>query len=582
MLAAVFALLSFSHAVAQDKNDAQAKAAAELLPESTIAFAELKNVDQIVGMILEHPLRAKVESLDEVKQAFASDEYKQFRFGLSLIEGNLGKPWREALAELTSGGVYVAFDPATEGAVVLIRAENEQAPQKAIDVFLTMARADARGKDKPDPIKSTEYRGLKAYGVEEAKFARLGNWLMITNKGDLAKSIADAHLDGAAQSLAANTRFQQALAARPAEPQVWGFLDINTIRESGEAEAFYREQTDNPGVELLVGGIVSTMRETPFATFTTWLQPNRLEVAVAAPHDPAWVPEQRDFYFGPEGKGRAPKPLQLDNTLFTLTTYRNVGEMWLRAGDLFDEGVNDEIAKAEAQLSTLFSGKDVGEDILGALQPEMQLIVTEQDFTGVMPQPAIKLPSFAVIARLKDPEKMRPELRRTFQSLIGFLNVVGAMQGQPQLDLDQEKDGEKLIVSSKYAAEDDEKESTAARINFNFSPTVAFNKDVFVLSSTTELASRIADRADESQELSDDNTLAQANISALRSVLAANREHLIAQNMLEDGNSREEAEEQIAVLMQILRVFDNATLRLTPADESLRLSVEVRLRDDLD
>ncbi len=52
--------------------------------------------------------------------------------------------------------------------------------------------------------------------------------------------------------------------------------------------------------------------------------------------------------------------------------------MWLRAGDLFDEGMNEKLAQADSQLATLFSGKDFGEDILSAFAPQVQFLATRR------------------------------------------------------------------------------------------------------------------------------------------------------------------------------------------------------------
>ena len=134
-------------------------------------------------------------------------------------------------------------------------------------------------------------------------------------------------------------------------------------------------------------------------------------------------------------------------------------------------------------------------------------------------------------------------------------------------------------VSSQYAAEDDEKESTNARINFNFSPSIVFHNDVFVVSSTTTLANEIAERSNADLSDSADNTLAHANIGAIGKALEANKEHLIAQNMLEDGNTREEAEAQIGVILSLLQIVDDVTVRLSPVEKAMRLSLQVRLSE---
>ncbi len=124
--------------------------------------------------------------------------------------------------------------------------------------------------------------------------------------------------------------------------------------------------------------------------------------------------------------------------------------MWQRAGDLLSEQNNEELAKADSSLTTLFAGKDFGEDILGAFRPEVQVVVARQEFAQDQPIPAIKLPAFGLVAEMKDAAKMQPELRRIFQSLVGFLNILGAMNGQPQLELDMEKNAAAQFVTSSY------------------------------------------------------------------------------------------------------------------------------------
>ena len=80
--------------------------------------------------------------------------------------------------------------------------------------------------------------------------------------------------------------------------------------------------------------------------------------------------------------------------------------MWRGRGDLFNEQMNEELAKADSGLTTLFGGKDFGEDILGAFRPETQVVVARQHFAKGQPTPDIQLPAFGLVAEMKDPEKM--------------------------------------------------------------------------------------------------------------------------------------------------------------------------------
>jgi hypothetical protein len=61
----------------------------------------------------------------------------------------------------------------------------------------------------------------------------------------------------------------------------------------------------------------------------------------------------------------------------------------------------------------------------------------------------------------------------------------------------------------------------------------------------------------------------------LRSILHDNREQLIAQNMLEKGHSREEAEKEIGGLLMLLSWLGDARLRLAREEGALRAELSV-------
>ena len=404
---------------------AEDRSAAELLPESTVLYAEMTNPAALIETIFDHPLRETIENLEPYKQATQSQQYRNFLTGRKFVEIQLGMEWREAVETLTAGGIYVGVDAKTQGVAALIRAKDEESLAMFRDKLLELTKLG----ENPDRIKEGEYRGIKAYQVGDGKFAVVDEWLLATNKPDLGMAILDRLIDGEGTSLADNERFRQANKSKGAAPTAWAYVDVATIRDAGVAKDVFEGQSPNPGVELILGGVLSSLKQTPYGTVELNISQQALTLEAAMPHNAEWIPEEREFFFGPGGEGRSVALPEVPNTLFTLSTYRDVSEMWLRAGDLFDEKVNDGFAEADANLTTLFAGKDFGEDILGSLTPQMGFIATRQDFTDVLPAPAIKLPSFALVLNLREPETMTRELRRTFQSMVGFFNVLGAMEG---------------------------------------------------------------------------------------------------------------------------------------------------------
>lgn len=547
---------------------------AKLFPPSTVAYAELSNPVELISTVFDHPLREKIESLPPYKMAIQTPPYRQFLRGRTTVEEQLNMPWREALETLLANRVSFALDATTQGAAVVIHGRDAESMKLFHKKLLEFAKLGPNS----DNIKEGEYRGIQAYQIQGTHVAVYEDRLLVTNKPELGKQVVDRLMDGGA-SLADNSRFQAALVSREPATAGWGFVDVQFLRQANVANAVFEHQIDNPVGELLVGGIQSTLQETPFATASLTASTRQWGLRLGMPYQADWIPEEREYFFGPAGFGRGPSLPRPPETLFTLSTYRNFSEMWLRAGDLFGAEINDGFAQADANLTTLFAGRDFGEDILGSFKSEVGFIAARQDFADVLPRPTIKLPSFAAVFEMKEPETMTRELRRIFQSLIGFLNIVGAMNGQKQLEMDIEKisDSAELITAS-YVPEEDDRESTDAHIVYNFSPSVGFATERFVVSSSKTLARQLTMAKQPTPVTIEDNTKAALNAHVLRDVLADNREQLIAQNMLEDGNSREEAEAIIDLLLQVVAYFQDASVRLGATGDNLEVELKIQVQ----
>ncbi|MEL6110154.1 MAG: hypothetical protein AAFU85_29425, partial [Planctomycetota bacterium] len=479
---------------------------AELFPPSTVLYAELANAGELAETVYEHPLRARIEAMPAYQQFTESAQFRQIEQGRTMAEGMIGMPIRQAVETFLAQGASVGFDAQSESFAAIIRGKDAKTMRDLRDKALALVALSNDGA----AVTKVEYRGVEAHRADQFRLAVHEDRMLLTNSSDLGKAVIDRMLDGG-ESLADSSGFQEAKATMDSGATLWAYADVETIRGSGVAPQVYEESIDNPVVEALLGGIQSNLQQTRYATATVVTDKQHVSIELSTPHQAEWIPEEREYYFGAEGKGRAPAIETPEGTLFTLSTYRDLSEMWLRSGDLFGPETNDQFAQADAGLTTIFAGRDFGEEILGSLSPEIAFIATRQDFTGRNPIPALKLPSFAIIAELREPEKMRRELRRTFQSTVGFFNVVGAMNGLNQLELDIEKlDGGAEVVTASYVAEDGEEEATDAPVQFNFSPCVGFSGNRFVLASEIDLAKTLT-LAKKAEQGSADNTWSSLN-----------------------------------------------------------------------
>jgi hypothetical protein len=326
--------------------------------------------------------------------------------------------------------------------------------------------------------------------------------------------------------------------------------------------------------------VLSTLGQTPYATAALYAEPDRLRLALRTPHDPAWTSPARQFYFGPGTTGAAPAPLRPAETLLSLTTYRDLAALWGAASELFTEEVAAQFDQAEGQFSTLFAGLDFSEQVLGALGPHVQLVAKRQTFVAGSPrEPQLKLPAFALVFELKDAAGVEQQLRVSFQSLIGFTNIVGAQAGQPALDLTSREHGGGRILSTRYLI-DEANPKNRGLINYNFSPSLAFVSGRMIVSSTAELAAELIDAAGQPQAGAGPdgaNTVLTLSGTVLRGVLADNRGQLIAQNVLQKGHDQAQAEREIDGLLGLLAWLQGAEVRLARDGQALQLEASLHV-----
>ena len=564
-------------APAHAQSTAAPRQADALLPPTGVVYLYVPQLGQVIENALHHPLSAKIQELPDVAKALRGPEVGFVKVAIQALEDDLGQPVLEALKTITSEGAHVCLDAESPGGVAaLLRSPDEQSLKKVMDAVLQRFRETPRSP--ADFVKRVSYRDLDAYRIGDVRLVQLGPWLLVANHSDLGKSIIDRFLDGG-DSLRDNSRFRDAAKERPDHLTAWAFVDVDRIRSSGVAEELFQGKTDNPGAELLVGGLMSHLQHTPWASASVETSASQLRVTVSSPHDPAWMDASRQFYFGENSQGQAPPLLEPEGAILAVSAYRDIGDMWLRAGDLFDQNVSDQLAQADNTFTTLFSGKDFGEDVLGALGSPLQLVVARQSFDGVTPRPAIKLPEFAMRFELLEGPKVYDDFRRTLQSLLGFLNVSGAQNGNPQLDFETQRANGSQILRSYYIPEPDQQDSTDAPIVFNFSPTAWFAEGRMTLSSTERLAKRLPAPSQVQPAKSAANTRLRLFAGPLRQALEDNLSQLAAQNMIEKGVSREEAETELRTLLQVISWFADVEANLGVASRRLNLEASVRLAE---
>ena len=131
----LFLALASTAVIADDRK------AADLLPESTVIYAELAEPSELLATLLEHPLRSRILELKPVRDAMEQKPYLDFKAGVAAVESQMGLPWHKIIRQVAGGGLALAVDAKTQGTALLAQAVDESSQSKLIEVLHRLAEA---------------------------------------------------------------------------------------------------------------------------------------------------------------------------------------------------------------------------------------------------------------------------------------------------------------------------------------------------------------------------------------------------------------------------------------------------------
>jgi chemotaxis protein histidine kinase CheA len=582
---------------------------AAFFSDETLLYAEVPAPEAVVQKLLQHPTVATALELDAVKPNLRSPEFLAFKTGLTLVEASLGGTWPELVADLGGAGIAAAVLPGENRFVVIMQARDEARLKKAAESLLNLIALQARneGRDQPWRIES---RGAAKIAIFDGfAMVRSGvQMVLATRIEDAEAAIKRLEQPAANNSLASTPAFQaarQKLHREHSTADAFLWANLESIRAAGLAPALDQSVSDNPVAELLLGGWLVALGSNPSASVVLQLDDSHLRVEALTDYRSEMAAGPRDYWFGEAGTGQAPQWIAPNavagSTAMQLTSYRDLGQWWLNKEALFTDAMIANLVQADSQLSTVFGGLDFGGEVLGAFEPGVQILVSSRPGSNLDPaaEPAagsLQIPGFAIIGQLREPRQTTRRFKVAFQSLMGFVNLGLAQSGLPQYDVDTRTTPQGCECVSRIWIEDD---SDVQSPVYSFSPSLLITDGRMVLgsdaawvqalantpqavsetpaveaASVPKTAAQGAAQGTSNTETSTAtvlNTHLDLDWQIIVQLLKLNRETLVAQNMIENGNSRLDAGRDIDNLLQALELISRFDFRLETTGNQMRM-----------
>ena len=554
--------------------------AAQWVPQDAVLCLQLSRPKALLDLFTGKEMTAAVKALPFYQQQSSSPKFNEFVNVIKFLETSLETDWRTALTRLTGGGITLAVCPG-DTVIGIVDADDAQILEKLHEILLNIVRSEAEKQGRADKVISKEYAGVTAWTFDgKEAHAIIGKRLIFANRAESLKSVLDLRSPSGGKSLATSTTFQAARQAAGSQSAAAVFVDLKPLLGIPKIAQALESQRTNPLAALVFAGITESFRNSSWLALALNVEGKTLTVQASTDGQISGPKNPAAFALPPNAGDGAWPTLSVPRRIAALSLYRDLHGFYAAKDDLFPERTSGLIF-FENMMGIFFTGRDLTSEVLAETEPDVRVVVAEQQYDPAVGTPQVKLPAFAVILRLRNPEQFGKVVEEAWQKAVGLVNFTRGQQALPGLIIDRPAHGQ-TKYSVAYFSTADAADKTKLEQRFNFRPALAMPGKYVILSSTDGLACDLIDaltRDTGKAPLAQTHSLLEIEGHQMAAIFQANRDVLVRNDMVNKGKSQPEAEAGIDMLITLVKFIDQAKLSVG-ADKGLtraQLSIALNL-----
>ena len=225
--------------------------AARSIAADAVVCVEIQRPDRLIDRVTDPRFQDYLKLVPQYQKLLKDPKFGELRAVVNLIAAQLDTTWDQGLRELTGGGIMAALeaDPGQEPRVyLLITPKNKELLDRANQVLLKLARQDAKDKGKPEPVKTSDHRGVVVHalgGETGVAYGLVAGKLAISNSVKNLERLIDRMVatpapNGRTRGLGEEPSSRHSPSGRSgkhsrskqdADSLAWGFADMDRLRQ---------------------------------------------------------------------------------------------------------------------------------------------------------------------------------------------------------------------------------------------------------------------------------------------------------------------------------------------------------------
>jgi hypothetical protein len=550
------------------------------IPQNAVISLELSDPKALLGLLAGEKATAAITALPLYNKLVSQPQFQEFFNVVKFMEMSLGTDWRTGLSKLTGGGVTLAVCP--ENTVLLIiDAEDQNMLDRLHEMLLNMARSEAEKQGQPGRVASLQYGDVTAWTLDgKEAHAIIGKRLIYSNRPEGLKSALELRFEANSASLASNSGYQAAKRETETGTVATIFADLKLLMQLPDLARLFQQQSKNPLAALAFSGIIESVRDSNWLALELNIQDNTFVFQATVDGQVADLSGPAAFALPKEPDEGVLPNISVPRRIAAMSLYRDLHQFYAAKDDLFPERTSGLIF-FENMMGIFFSGRDLTNEVLAETKPEIRFVLAEQQFVPSIGTPVIKYPAFAVILRLRHPEQFDEVAEEAWQKAVGLINFTRGQQALPGLIIDRPVYKDMKITTAYFSTTEVEDKSKLDQ-RFNVRPALAMPGEYLILSSTDDLARDLIDALSGEMKqggkpIAQTHSLLEIEGSQLASIMQANRRFMVRDNMIKKGNTQEQAETGIDMIIAVAELIKRVELSIGMNESLTRARLEVKL-----
>jgi hypothetical protein len=554
--------------------------AIQWIPQDAVIVLEVTRPKALLDVFTNDKAIASIKALPIYKQQASKPKFNEFLNIISFIETTLDTDWRTGLRKLTGAGITIAVCP-EDTVFLIIDAEDEHMLQRFHEFFLNVARSEAEKKGKYNIVKSKEYDGLTTWTFDgKEAHTIIGKRLVFTNKSENLKNILQYRSQTNKTNLASSPAYQAAKKTVSSDAVTKVFVNLKPLMGITQIANIFNQQHENPLAALAFTGILESTRNSNWLVLELQTKDNTLALRASVDSKTVVPTSPAAFALPKKSDGGVLPNLSVPRRIAALSLYRDLHQFYSAKDELFPERTSGLIF-FENMMGIFFSGRDLTEEVLAETKPEIRFVVAEQQYNQVIGTPQIKLPAFAAILSLRNPEQFNEVAEEAWQKALGLINFTRGQQALQGLIIDRPVH-KGIMYSMAYFSTSSVENKNNLDQRFNIRPALAMPGEYLILSSTDDLARDLIDSLNREMQhkvkpIAETHSLVEIDTAQLTSILNENRNTLVRNDMIKKGSTQEEAEVGIDMLITLVKLINRVRLSLGTHKGFTQALLEIKL-----